>query len=782
MVRSSRRQKRENEELQNLAFSTQEIQQDDDGKSSSDDHLAQTASDIVLASNLSNKFSTFSDLLNDSESSQEENVEDESIEPIKGAKANKSKKKKSKKKSKNKSNLEKIQQQAVDSPSGRPTLQSVGSKSKASKTAKATCIELDEIDAALEDLKSASHFSTSVHASSSTKSLQPPSHAINNLLAIDGRSLDPEIELRKMFGAKVVSSSFQNNTSNLAAYYGTRISNNPHHHLNYKSKATLLAKALPNWPKHHGDSSGLSMKSMFEGLQPTGPTSSHELWFSFEHAPSFRLVQSKFIAAILSLDPNQLISLLHIAPYHPDTLLQLSEIAGEQGDPGQALDFLNRALYGFEKSFHPSYNLCKGDCRLDFQRVENRSFFRAIEKKLQLLMKRGCWRTAFETGKLLFALNPYQDPYGALLWLDFLAPKAKQYQYFLDLLSHLADLQNRDLNGGIYTEAYPGLYYSKALCLRALEETETLRADNPSSFALESAILRFPQVIIPLAQAIEVDVPSTFHWVPRATPQTSYGNTVDNLLHLQAQIYVLRASSLWKEVNTRIWLQMILNRCHAKLVDPKDPDVILGEEFSRNNHHPIIPDGIYRTVFVSDVQSLKKFLPSTVSNTDSYSFDPFPPKDGTFYDETYFENMSSAPTPARSRQHNRIPQVNAPLHEIGRRLWNAIPIDLEAMAANAEIQNRDIERANEIEQLQIGLQAEIDFLEPMERQELLDRLHAILGQAQPNNNNNADQDAGLGTRPRSDTMDDQLPPDTNLEDTLPSNHMPGAFLDEEWFP
>lgn len=109
-----------------------------------------------------------------------------------------------------------------------------------------------------------------------------------------------------------------------------------------------------------------------------------------------------------SLDPNQLMLIFQNAPYHPDTLLQLSEVSAQQGDPGQALDFLNRALFGFERSLNPLFNLNKGLVRLDFALIENRGFFRAVEKSMQLLTKRGCWRTAFETCKLLFGLDPYQ--------------------------------------------------------------------------------------------------------------------------------------------------------------------------------------------------------------------------------------------------------------------------------------------------------------------------------------------------------------------------------------
>ncbi|WAQ91721.1 hypothetical protein PtA15_15A112 [Puccinia triticina] len=72
-----------------------------------------------------------------------------------------------------------------------------------SKTGKEKETEVDEIDQALQEL------------STKLKSIQPADHpqrtldqqeaAINNLLKVDPKMLDPDLELRRMFGAKVAS-------------------------------------------------------------------------------------------------------------------------------------------------------------------------------------------------------------------------------------------------------------------------------------------------------------------------------------------------------------------------------------------------------------------------------------------------------------------------------------------------------------------------------------------------------------------------------------------------
>jgi hypothetical protein len=114
-------------------------------------------------------------------------------------------------------------------------------------------------------------------------------------------------------------------------------------------------------------------------------------------------------------DPNQLVTILQRAPYHPDTLLQLSEVAAHNEDQGQAVRFLNQALFVSEKTLASSF-FSSGASRLDYRQVENRSLFRALDRKLLTLLKQGCYRSSFQTCKFLFSLNPYQDPFASLLW------------------------------------------------------------------------------------------------------------------------------------------------------------------------------------------------------------------------------------------------------------------------------------------------------------------------------------------------------------------------------
>lgn len=92
--------------------------------------------------------------------------------------------------------------------------------------------------------------------------------------------------------------------------------------------------------------------------------------FSFSHSRAYQSVQKSFYDAVASHNPDQLTALVQHHPYHIDSLLQLSHISRASGNTTQAAELIERALYAFEKSFHPSFNISTSQRRLDFRRLE----------------------------------------------------------------------------------------------------------------------------------------------------------------------------------------------------------------------------------------------------------------------------------------------------------------------------------------------------------------------------------------------------------------------------
>jgi hypothetical protein len=76
-------------------------------------------------------------------------------------------------------------------------------------------------------------------------------------------------------------------------------------------------------------------------------------------------------------------------------------------------------------------------------------------------------RTAFEFAKILWSLDPWTDPQGALLHLDFLAVKADQHQWFREVEEAWEEicLEKKNL---LPLDSIPGWTWSKALLLKGI--------------------------------------------------------------------------------------------------------------------------------------------------------------------------------------------------------------------------------------------------------------------------------------------------------------------------
>ena len=99
-------------------------------------------------------------------------------------------------------------------------------------------------------------------------------------------------------------------------------------------------------------------------------------------------------------DPQGFWDLLGALPWHADTLLQISEVYRHRdgayrqfmsndivdgkhlAEHAQAIDFIDRALFTYERAFIGSFTFTTGLNRLDFDRVENRPFFLAIHRQV----------------------------------------------------------------------------------------------------------------------------------------------------------------------------------------------------------------------------------------------------------------------------------------------------------------------------------------------------------------------------------------------------------------
>lgn len=212
----------------------------------------------------------------------------------------------------------------------------------------------------------------------------------------------------------------------------------------------------------------------------------------------------------------------------------------------RAHDHVRRCLFTYEatyvESFRAAFTDSPGtasasasgrpraiDVRMDVRRPENRPFFMALFRHVQMLGGRGLYQTAFEVAKFLLALDPRGDPTGIWLCLDFYALRAGKREQLLAMREagfpigrgwkeggDEAD-ERQDGNGkgaadgaddkeqegaaarppGWTVSALPNVCYSYALALFLSNSVED-RAKAKD--ALREALLRFPVLLKPLIE------------------------------------------------------------------------------------------------------------------------------------------------------------------------------------------------------------------------------------------------------------------------------------------
>ncbi|KAF8890479.1 transcriptional repressor TCF25-domain-containing protein [Infundibulicybe gibba] len=579
--RLNKRQQRELEELQELGSATLH----EDAPSANEDNVDVTSS---------SGFSAF--LLNEDVVDEQESEE----ESAKNTKARKPKKKKKK--------------SGIDSPvpSGNATPETTKSfkstsapvirnEKKALKKARAKEKKAgdDELNQALAEL-SVKYPELQAVADSKPGSSSTSSPALIELLSVSLAHLDSEAEMRKFFGSKV----------HIRAGAPAR------------GKPGILRSNLTRpqstwWAAKQRE--GLSIRTLTDD-EMSGKMLRHswnsleDKWWTIEYSKKYKSMTKSFMQTVLSGDPQGFWDLLGKLPWHADTLLQVSEVYRHREEHAQAIDFIDRAIFTYERSFLGAFNFTSGLNRLDFDRVECRPFFLAIHRQSRSdLHRRGCSRTAFEFARLLYSLDPWGDPHGAALHIDLLALKAGMHKW---LISAHEVFQNRriqrtaPLDARLDPSLLPGWSYARALAMWMLEKAEKRGEHTASTAALVEAMKSFPSVVPLLADKIEVSLPAsiTSHHDFRIETDASGLSTPTAILHLLSHLYAQRSSS-----------------------------------YSVYRHIMVL-ESTYRRLF--------SFIPRAVLEMKSLSCDPLPPPTSvTAYDEEFFAGIDDILSlRARTRQ------------------------------------------------------------------------------------------------------------------------------------
>ncbi|KAI4493123.1 hypothetical protein M0802_009673 [Mischocyttarus mexicanus] len=509
----------------------------------------------------SKSFNVF-DVLNDNSSSESEIIDEKNdetnLDVVKGKK---------KKKKRRKPEINKVQQQTRKLESEE---------------------EIDEIESLVREVN---QLLGEPSPGSSKENSDKPQWIVGkskeSILCVQHKHLNPFNELKRIFGSKTIQ-----------AEQSKRRNRGRTGHL----KKTWLVSPRENWPPI--GKSGLSMSIE----EPVTTKSDNVVYFAYEHDSSYKQIQFKFLEAVESSNPESLINVINTHTYHVDTLLQLAELCKLSEDLPMAVEFTERALYSLEYAFHPLFNVATARCRLDYRKQINRALFITIFKHLIFVGGRACYRTSLEFCKLLLSLDPLQDPLAVVLFIDFYALRAREYEWFVDFCNLWDSTRN--------LTQLPNIAYSLALSHFCLGNHDT------ANELLQNALIMFPGVLMPLLEkcSVQTDSKVTAHYFFNSKAK----NTTTSALEKLQNLYIVRSYHLWKEADVLPWLEkcvhLVLNRVDSNDSYVKYCEVKRGERYKGN-----LPTNILRHIILADIKEITVNVQEIQDAAPVLLYDPLPP-------------------------------------------------------------------------------------------------------------------------------------------------------------
>ncbi len=186
--------------------------------------------------------------------------------------------------------------------------------------------------------------------------------------------------------------------------------------------------------------------------------------FTFEPTKKYAELQEAYEAVKNTYDPQMIFTFLRDNGHHIEALFDVADLMRTQGDYKQANQLLENILFLYEDSLGFEFNIFdEDDVILSYDDSQfNKHFFLAVNRFINILGKKGCYRTALEFNKFLVRLNPYDDPTGALLTLDYNSISSKQFDFLLNFPHQFAQQYYKSKDFSLI--CLPNFLYSTALC------------------------------------------------------------------------------------------------------------------------------------------------------------------------------------------------------------------------------------------------------------------------------------------------------------------------------
>ncbi|VDM24410.1 unnamed protein product [Toxocara canis] len=356
-----------------------------------------------------------------------------------------------------------------------------------------------------------------------------------DIFKVDARLFNYENELRRLVGQKPIESMSRNHR---------------------RGPTGRIVKKKAGWPEVKNV--GMSME--------LDRTEGEVEWYKFSHNAHYRQLQQAFWQAADAMDQNGIMAILQECPYHLDSLLVMANVTRNQEEHRTARDFIERGIFFCESIFAPRFRLHDFNHRIDYKDFENRAFFLLLHRHMRTLIERSLTDTALAVAKLIYRLDPENDPLAILLVIDSLAIRAHQPRVLLQI-----------------TEATQ----------------------------LAVAIRHFPTLVLQLLDKLNVQPDAVLENNPKmgtlAYQRESEG------IKLLTSIYIAHAHDLWRECEVLRWLEDVTASTVKSFENYADE--MAEWQTARSTFYIGIPRNVRRHALLWDLEH----------NTDSILTDPAPP-------------------------------------------------------------------------------------------------------------------------------------------------------------
>lgn len=497
----------------------------------------------------------------------------------------------------NQSEEEQIHSDAADNKPKTPTKSSKANRSKKRNKKKSTRKQ-ETNDPFLDDQLTSN---TATNASSP----KCPTNLHLKMLKLDLKYLNPENELKRLFGRGALEDD--RDKDKLKGWHklrGQRVQRSRFASAGYSGPVGSV-------PKMELDTRPNTTRAR--------PIDDDIQYFKFVHDKLYQTAQSLFTAAVQTGQSEAVIQNLNLNPTHVESLLVVSDMMFLSENYQETSSLIERALLIFEREFHPKFTLMQADCRLVYERPENRTFFITLFKHIISCSRRGLRRTPLEYTKLLLSLEPDNDPLFAALFIDFFAIRSEEYDFLIDFVAkwpQLAKLPNLKLSLAL-------AYFMKSQNSkfgRPASESNLTLADE----SIQEALLRYPNFIVPLLEECSTDLGDYKLACVDYFDYSVYGKryeTVPESVQLLISIYVKRTGFLWKVKPVMAWLERNFALMASKFSTGELRDQSQNLELWHCFRGPV-PRNLLRHVVLSD---LKVKIPPSVSKISTLDIDPYPP-------------------------------------------------------------------------------------------------------------------------------------------------------------